>query len=406
MKAIMVIIDGMSDGPCPQLYNSRPLEFAGCENLTRLAAGGKQGLIHTCPPGFLPESTICIMSLLGVDPAYYPRGRAGLEALACGLDLDEEDMVLRCNLVAVDQAGNLHSFNGGGLTENLMTESLELVRSSMGQTGTCRPEWRFIPYRDYRSLLVMDKGLNQAQGLITFPPHESTGQPYRNLLPQGSPLAQVLCRFIEWSKEILEPYREKELSYMLWPWGPSSRPVWPSFAQLHGVRAAAVCAIETVRGIAMALGMTAPLVKGGTGDVDTDLSAKLNQALHLHAGHDFLLIHVNGADEAAHRLDARSKAEFLKRVDVELIGPLMRLEAETRIMVCGDHPTLSVTGRHAREPVPFAMGEVGHRRLQPFRQEQDSAEPPEFFSEATAQKGLTLTAAQALDLLLEDIRKQ
>ena len=66
-----------------------------------------------------------------------------------------------------------------------------------------------------------------------------------------------------------------------------------------------------------------------------------------------MVTHFNGADEASHRHDYEGKAAFIEKIDREFVGPLLTVWTEPlKILVCGDHVTSSVTGRHTNGPVP------------------------------------------------------
>ena len=51
-------------------------------------------------------------------------------------------------------------------------------------------------------------------------------------------------------------------------------------------------------------------VRGATGDTDTDLTAKVAATLQAAQKYPFVLLHINGADEAAHRKHAKEKSNF------------------------------------------------------------------------------------------------
>ena len=77
----------------------------------------------------------------------------------------------------------------------------------------------------------------------------------------------------------------------------------------------------------------------------------------------FVMTHFNGTDEAAHRHDYEGKADFISRIDKEFLEPLLdTAEEPLRIVVCGDHVTSSVTGKHTRGrgPVIAAETKTGH----------------------------------------------
>ena len=111
-------------------------------------------------------------------------------------------------------------------------------------------------------------------------------------------------------------------------WGQSVPVALPPFPQ----KSAVICGKELVKGIARLLHMELFPVKGATGDVDTDLDAKTEAALRAAERCPFVLLHINGADEAAHRHDSR----VLSRL----------LASEHEIMVASDHGADPESGAH------------------------------------------------------------
>ncbi|MFY9275692.1 MAG: phosphoglycerate mutase, partial [Clostridium sp.] len=99
MKNIMIIIDGMNDDSIEELFNMTPYEYASPKHMEYMKARGVYGLLKTCPDGFTAESLCCILTLLGQDKGAIPLGRAYLEALAEELDIKDDEVVMRCNLV-------------------------------------------------------------------------------------------------------------------------------------------------------------------------------------------------------------------------------------------------------------------------------------------------------------------
>ena len=80
--------------------------------------------------------------------------------------------------------------------------------------------------------------------------------------------------------------------------------------------------------------------------LDTDLDAKTEAALRAAERYPFVLLHINGADEAAHRHDSAEKETFLRRVDD-------RVASEHEIMVASDHGADPESGAHLGGPQPF-----------------------------------------------------
>ena len=83
----------------------------------------------------------------------------------------------------------------------------------------------------------------------------------------------------------------------------------------------------------------------------TDLDAKTEAALRAAERCPFVLLHINGADEAAHRHDSAEKETFLRRVDDRVLSRLLASEHE--IMVASDHGADSESGAHLGSPQPF-----------------------------------------------------
>ena len=123
MRSLLVLIDGLGDDPIPALQGRTPFEYASHPVMDEVAATGGLGQISICEQDIVPESCSCILRLLGVDKRDMPQNRAYLELLAHGRDISEYEMVLRCNLAAVDASGRLVGFNAPGLTVAQMQEA-------------------------------------------------------------------------------------------------------------------------------------------------------------------------------------------------------------------------------------------------------------------------------------------
>ena len=119
--------------------------------------------------------------------------------------------------------------------------------------------------------------------------------------------------------------------------------------------AACIGGDRTVMGIAAALGASVIRRRGMTANVDTDLKLKFDCAAEALDEHDLVMIHVKGADIAAHDRRPDLKVAFLERVDRELGALLEKLEQPIRIAVTADHATLSEAGVHGADPVPVLI---------------------------------------------------
>ena len=151
MKVVMIVIDGLGDEPIPELQGKTPLEVAHIPNIHYIATRGQIGRIQTTFPGFPVESMVCIMGLLGYDPIkYYPSGRASFEAMAKGIPLKSNDIILRCNLITIDKDKQIIKDFTAGLIED------SHARALISQINLPYENWGVIPrtklpkYSDYQ----------------------------------------------------------------------------------------------------------------------------------------------------------------------------------------------------------------------------------------------------------------
>ncbi len=105
-KFIVVLIDGASDYPIEKIGNVTPLKAACKPNMDFLASHGFLGLVKTIPDGMSPGSDTANLSILGYDPLKYSTGRSSLEAVSIGVNLEDEDITYRCNLVTLSKEEN------------------------------------------------------------------------------------------------------------------------------------------------------------------------------------------------------------------------------------------------------------------------------------------------------------
>jgi 2,3-bisphosphoglycerate-independent phosphoglycerate mutase len=94
---------------------------------------------------------------------------------------------------------------------------------------------------------------------------------------------------------------------------------------------------------------------GATGRPGSDLQAKAAAAwTAIDAGVSRVVVHVGGADEAAHERDPDAKVATIEATDEQVIGPLADVVGEVggTLTVCPDHGCDPGTGEHDSAPVP------------------------------------------------------
>ena len=195
MKYIILLGDGMADYPLDELNGKTPLEYARTPNMDKIAKEGTLGLIDTIPDGFSPGSDVAILSVLGFNPQEFYTGRGPLEAANMGVQLGDDDVAFRCNLVTLDGKPQtiMEDFTAGHVTSQ---ESKVIINDINKELGTV--SFQFYPGVSYRHLFVWKGGKYH---LKTTPPHDITGKAIKNYLPRGEG-AEEINNLMELIKEL------------------------------------------------------------------------------------------------------------------------------------------------------------------------------------------------------------
>jgi 2,3-bisphosphoglycerate-independent phosphoglycerate mutase len=363
MKYVVVVGDGMADYPIRELGNKTPLQAAHKPNMDAIAAKGRSGLLKTVPDSLKPGSDVAILSVLGFSPKLYYTGRGAFEAAARGIELRDNDVAFRCNLIT-EKDGVLVDYSAGHITSKDSTPLMAAVKKACEKTG----EIEFYSGLDYRHFVIMRNSPFALQIECT-PPHDAIGAEIKAILPKAkSPEAEetanMLKEAIRKSKEILEAHpinvaRRKSgvnSGNMIWPWGGGEKPKMPSFKEKYGLKAAAISAVDLVKGIAIYTGMKVIEVPGATGREDTNYEGKADAALKALEDNDLVFVHVEAPDEAGHVKDYKLKVRTIEDLDEKVVGRILEgLKEPYAIAVLPDHPTPIEIGTHTRDPVPFAV---------------------------------------------------
>ncbi len=354
MKHIILLGDGMADHPLEELGKRTPLQAASTPYMDQMARMGRLGLAVTVPPGMSPGSDVANLSVMGYDPSRFYSGRAPLEAAAMGVELGKEDIAFRCNLVTVRDCV-MEDYSAGHISSEEGAELIVALRPLI-------PAGRIHAGVSYRNLLVLNEG---ADAKCT-PPHDITGRQIQDYLPRGRGAAK-LREIMEEARPILESHkvnlrriaRGKRPANMIWLWGQGKAPSIPSFEKLHNITGAVISAVDLIKGIGRYAGLEVVNVAGATGTIDTDYEGKVEAALDALGRHDFVFLHVEAPDEAAHEGNLLLKVKAIEEFDHRIVGPVLeglrKAGQPYRACVLPDHPTPIETKTHSSEPVPFAM---------------------------------------------------
>lgn len=367
MKYLILCIDGMADFGTAALGGKTSMEAARTPNLDALAARGAIGRAQTSYPDLPCGSPVANLAILGYDPhRYHPNGRSSFEALAAGTRLRPGDLSFRCNLVSIskDSEQRIVDFTAGQIETDV---AADLVWDyEIGDT-----KMELYVGQQYRHCLIVRDAHVPPEELELAAPHCHQQEAMLPLLPRGktpraAALAQKLRQFMLDSRPYIARFNERvpTKATMFWLWSAASSPLLPPFEQVFGKRAALVCGLDFLKGIAIAAGIETKNIVGATGYIDTNLRAKLRFTVNYLRNYDFVYVHVNALDEAAHNRDPLLKTKMLEELDQIVVGPLTSyLERNHpdawRLMVLPDHYTLSLDGTHHPRPVPVLVAGSG-----------------------------------------------
>lgn len=394
MKYLIVLGDGMADRPVPELNNQTPLRLAVKPTIDRLARMGQVGLVRTVPDGMKPGSDVANLSVMGYDPARYYSGRSPLEALSIGVPMTATDVAMRANLVTLSDSDLSKAVMTDYSAGEISTEEARVLIEDLAKVPDS-DRFRLYPGVSYRHCLLVKNG---STAVSLTPPHDISGQPVRDHLPQGDD-ARALLDLIERSGKILcnHPVNRKRIAEgknpatNLWFWGAGTRPALDDFRLKYGLCGAVVSAVDLLKGIAVGAGMRHPDVVGATGTLHTNLGGKLDAVKQaFETGADFVYLHLEAPDECGHQGDALGKIKAIEMVDratADLVAYLDNRNEPYVVAVLPDHATPLSIRTHSAEPVPYLI--------------YDSRNPANsglVFNETDAQKGVFLPQG---DLILK-----
>ncbi|MCE1199571.1 MAG: cofactor-independent phosphoglycerate mutase [Marinilabiliales bacterium] len=364
MKYIILLGDGMSDNPESEHGGMTPLMAASKPNMDRLAALGRNGLLKTIPDSLHPGSEVANLAVLGYDVESVYEGRGVIEAASIGVNLEDGDLAMRCNLVTLEGEIILNH-SAGHISNDEAAELIRYLNRNMGSETV-----QFHTGVSYRHLLVIKGGNKQ---LICTPPHDVPGQPYEPLLPKAAePSAEetsaLLNELIRKSAILLENHpvnvarraAGKSPANSIWPWSPGYKPAMKSLKELYGIASGAVIsAVDLIQGIGVYAGMDIIRVPGATGLYTTNYEGKAAAALEALKDHDFVYLHVEASDEAGHEGDYELKKKTIEYLDGRILAYLLeqrdKMAEPFTIALLPDHPTPWKLRTHTRDAVPFAI---------------------------------------------------
>lgn len=363
MKYIIILSDGVADNPIAALGNKTPLMVAKKPNIDALCKRSRCGKLVTVPADMPPGSEIANMSVLGYNVKEVYNGRGVLEAASMGVELNDDDLAMRCNLICIEN-GIIKNHSAGHIT----TEESKVLIDALN-VNFSDDKIKFHPGVSYRHLLTVKGG---SKDIYCTPPHDVPGTPSADVMVKaesasGESTAKLLNDLILSSQNILTNHpvnikrveEGKDPANSIWMWSQGYKPKMKKFRELYGLNGAMISAVDLLYGIGKHAGFKAIYVDGATGLYDTNYEGKAKAAVDALEKVDLVYLHIEASDEAGHEGDVDLKIKTIEYLDQRVVKYIVeeasKMEEAVSIAVLPDHPTPCETRTHNHDAVPFMI---------------------------------------------------
>jgi len=132
----------------------------------------------------------------------------------------------------------------------------------------------------------------------------------------------------------------------------------PTLQDKFNLTGAVISAVDLIKGIGIFAGLDVIDVPGATGYLDTNYLGKAEAALEALKTRDYVYLHVEAPDEAAHSGSLTDKIEAIECFDKDVVGTVMAgidSFGDYRVLLLPDHPTPVEKMTHTKDPVPFVL---------------------------------------------------
>lgn len=381
MKYVVILGDGMADCPVKELNDKTPLEYADTPIMDELAGISEIGMAQTIPQGMKPGSDTANLAVMGYDPQKYYTGRSPLEALSIGVDMEEEDIAIRCNIVTVSEEEEAYEDKimiDHSSSEISTEDAAVLLQAVMAEMAN--ETYQFSVGTSYRHCLIWKQG----KAVELTPPHDILERRIGEYLPEDKVLSWMQKR----SYEILSVHplnlerKAKGLhpANSLWFWGAGTKPSLDSFEKKYGKKGVMISAVDLLKGIAVGAEMTNVTVEGANGGLHTNYEGKAQAAVDAltKKGYDFAYIHVEAPDEMGHQGSVERKIQAIEYLDqriIRLVKEKMDEYGEPyRMLILPDHPTPVSVRTHTSNPVPYLLYDSAAKKEETWKYNEAEAE--------------------------------
>lgn len=383
MKYIIILADGMAGRPLDELGNQTTLQYAHTPVMDELAGKGVIGTVKTVPDEMKPGSDVANLAVMGYDPAVFYSGRSPLEALSVGVNMEDSDVVFRCNLVTLSENDPQEPYEIKKIIDHsageISTEDADILMDAIREAFNSE-DIQFHTGTSYRHITVWKNG----QVLDMAAPHDHLGHPIAPYI-QHHPLFRNMMEksFNILTNHPLNLQRAKEgknKANSLWFWGAGVRPRLQNFREKTGLNGGMISAVDLLKGIAVGTGMKVIEVPGANGSLETNYIGKAYAAVNalLRDDLDFVYIHVEAPDEMGHQGNPQNKIKAIENIDskiVRIVKDQMDASGEDyRMLILPDHPTPICLRTHTSDPVPYILYDSRRQAKRVVRFNEQEAE--------------------------------
>lgn len=382
MKYLVILTDGAADEPIAELGGKTVLQAAHKPNIDALCKQGCTGMLKTVPESLHPGSEVANMTIMGYDTESLYQGRGVLEAAAIGIDFEPTDLVMRCNIVTVDN-GILKNHSGGHISTEDAAMLIDELNSKLSSDKV-----KFYKGVSYRHILIIKGGKND---FTMTPPHDVPGAKVDDVMPKSvdpSATRDLVEDLMRKSQDILEAHpinvarkaAGKPMANHIWPWSAGYKPKMPTLNEMYPQikSGAVISAVDLIFGLGRLGGLRPIEVEGATGLYNTNYEGKARAAIEALRNMDYVYLHMEAPDEAGHEGDVQLKIRTIEDIDTKVVGPILEEIAQWSEPVCiallPDHPTPCAIKTHTRSDVPFILYKPGIKADDVEKYDEDSCQ--------------------------------
>ena len=338
-KIVLLVADGLGGLPL-DAGGMTELETASTPNLDACARDGVTGLSIPVLPGITPGSGPGHLGLFGYDPLEYRIGRGILEALGINFAVGAKDVAIRGNFCTLGADGKITDRRAGRPTNEKNKAAVEKLRT-IKIPGV---ELFVEPVKEHRFVLVIrGDGLGD---LVNDTDPQAVG--VAPLKAQGADAASqrtadVVNQFVAEATKVLAseaPINGATLR------GFATYPKIATFADVYGLKAAAIAVYPMYKGLARLVGMDI-LEPGPT------LHGQVETLAKVWNDYDFFFLHYKYTDSTGEDGNFPAKVQMIEKLDA-IVPDILKLKPDVFI-VTGDHSTPSKMKSHSWHPVPTLL---------------------------------------------------